>query len=130
MSKLIKKEQLLSLVLGVLIAYAITAIAFIGAAIALTYTNLPETALPAIVMITCVISVMTAGFDAARKSESRGWLWGMAAGLVYAIIFIAIIIWVSGNFAPDLRKLMLLTLSIIGGGIGGAIGINFKGRGK
>jgi putative membrane protein (TIGR04086 family) len=122
----VRKEQVLGIILGVVIAYAITAIIFIGTAIAITYTALPESVLPAIVMITCVLSVMVAGFDAARKADSRGWAWGMVAGLLYALIFMGIIVWVSGGFVPDLRKLMLLLLSLVGGGIGGAIGINFR----
>jgi putative membrane protein (TIGR04086 family) len=122
----IRREQVLGVIMGVVIAYAITAIIFIGTAIAITYTNLSEGILPAIVMISCVLSVMVAGFDASRKADSRGWLWGMCAGLIYALIFMAIIVWVSGSFVPDLRKLLLLSLSLVGGGIGGAIGINFK----
>jgi len=122
----IRKEQVLGVVMGLVIAYALTAIFFIGTAIAITYTSLPETALPIIVMVACVVSVLIAGFDAARKASSRGWLWGMVAGLLYAIIFIIIIILTSGNATFDMRKLMLLTLSLVGGGIGGALGINFK----
>ncbi|MCL2169274.1 MAG: TIGR04086 family membrane protein [Defluviitaleaceae bacterium] len=121
-----KKGQILSVFMGVVVAYAITAIIFIGTALALTYTSLSEGALPGIVMVACVISVMVAGFDAARKADTRGWLWGMAAGLIYAIIFIIIIMFSSGNMAFDTRKFMLLGLSIVGGGVGGAIGINFK----
>ena len=122
----IKKEQAVSLILGVLIAYAITAIAFIATAMLITYTNLSEGSLPVIVMLSCLVSVLVAGFDASRKAPSRGWAWGMAAGLLYAKIFIIIIIAVSGVFAFDSRKLLILALSLVGGGIGGAVGINFK----
>jgi len=121
----IKKEQVIGVIMGVVIAYAITAIAFIGAAIAITYTNLQETTLPAIVMVSVVVSVLVAGFDASRKAENKGWLWGMIAGLLYAVIFIGIIVWVADGFIPDMRQLTIMALSLVGGGIGGAIGINF-----
>ncbi|MCL2854300.1 MAG: TIGR04086 family membrane protein [Defluviitaleaceae bacterium] len=124
----IKREQVLGVVLGVIIAYAITAIAFIATALAITYTNLSESVLPAIVMITCVISVMFAGFDASRKASKNGWAWGMCAGLIYAIVFITIIVITTGGFVLDVRKFLLLGLSLVGGGIGGAIGINFNKR--
>jgi putative membrane protein (TIGR04086 family) len=120
------KEQILSLVMGVVIAYAITATIFIATAIVITYTNLSEAALPAIVMATCVLSVLVAGFDSSRKAQKNGWAWGMVAGLLYGLIFICIIIWAGGGFTADLRKLMVLSLSVAGGGVGGAIGINFK----
>ncbi|MCL2576002.1 MAG: TIGR04086 family membrane protein [Defluviitaleaceae bacterium] len=122
----IRREQVIGVIMGVVIAYAITAISFIGAAIAITYTNLQETALPAIVMISVVLSVLVAGFDSARKADNKGWLWGMVAGLLYAIVFIGIIVWVADGFIPDMRQLTLLALSLVGGGVGGAIGINFK----
>ena len=120
------KEQILGLITGVIIAYAITAIAFIATAIGITYTSLQESTVPIIVMITCVVAVITAGFDASRRAEKNGWIWGMAAGILYAAILICIIVWISGGFVLDSRKVMLTLLSIVGGGIGGAIGINFK----
>ena len=122
----IGRAQVLGLVTGVVIAYAITAVIFIGTAIGITYTNLQETTVPIIVMITCVISVMVAGFDASRRADNKGWVWGMAAGFLYAIVLICIIVWVSGGFVMDGRKVMLTLLSLIGGGIGGVIGINFR----
>lgn len=122
------KDQVLGLVLAVVIAYAITAIIFLATAIILTYTTLSEDTLPTIVMATCVISVLFAGFDASKKATSRGWLWGIIAGLLYAIIFIFIIAFIGDTFTFDTRKFLLLALSLVGGGIGGAIGINFKKR--
>jgi len=122
----ISKAQMLRFIMGVVIAYAITAVAFIATAIAITYTNLQESTVPMIVMLTCVLSVMVAGFDASRRAEKKGWLWGMAAGGVYAVILIIIITAVSGGFVMDSRKVMLTLLSLVGGGIGGVIGINFK----
>jgi len=120
------KDRIVGLVMGVVIAYAITAISFIATATLITYTGLQESAVPVIVMITCVMSVLVAGFDAARKSSKNGWVWGILAGGIYAVILILIIVWVSGGFVMEMRKVMLLLLSLVGGGIGGAIGINFK----
>jgi len=122
----IKRRQILGVVMGVVIAYAITAIVFIGTALGITYTSLQETAVPIIVMITCVVAVIVAGFDASRKADKNGWVWGMVAGGLYALILIFIIIWINGAFIIDSRKIILTLLSVVGGGIGGAIGINFK----
>lgn len=122
----IKKGQISAIIMGVLIAYAITATAFIATAIGITYTNLQESALPMIVMISCFVSVLVAGFDAAKKAEQKGWAWGMCAGAVYAVLLMFIIMWVNGGFVMDFRKVILSFLCIVGGAIGGAIGINFK----
>ena len=121
-----RKEKILGLVMGVIIAYAITAIAFIATAIGITYTSLQESTVPVIVMATCVVAVIVAGFDASRRADKNGWVWGMIAGGIYALIMICIIIWISGGFVMDWRKIILVLLSVVGGGMGGAIGINFK----
>ena len=120
------KKSILGLTSGIVIAYAVTAIVFILTAILITYTSLQESAVPAIVMAACVLSVILAGFDASRKANERGWLWGMAAGAAYAVIFIIIMTISRGAFVLDARKLMLVGLSLVGGAIGGMIGINFK----
>jgi len=121
-----RKEQIMGLLFAVLIAYAITAIAFIGTALGITYTTMQESIVPIVVMITCVLAVTVAGFDASRKADKNGWAWGMAAGAIYAIILIGIIVWVNGGFEMDGRKIILTLLAVVGGGIGGALGINFK----
>ena len=115
-----------ALLVGTLIAYAITCIALIVTAILLTYTNLPETTVPLIMAITCVVSVFVSGFDAGRASAEKGWLWGLAAGGIYAFLLLCVLIWVAGTFSPDTRKITLLLLSIAGGGLGGMVGINFR----
>lgn len=120
------KKQIGNVITGVLIAYAITCIVFIGYAILLTYTNITENNISLIVTITSIISVIVAGFDSAKEAEGRGWLWGMIAGLVYAVVLICIMTWVQREFMIDSRAVTLLILSIAGGGLGGVIGINFK----
>lgn len=120
------KDQITALFSGVLIAYAITCIVFIGYAILLTYTSVTESNIPLVVTITSIISVMVAGFDAARVSSNKGWLWGLIAGFVYGILLICIMIWVQKAVIIDSRTITLVILSLAGGGLGGVIGINFK----
>ena len=118
--------QMKALAAGVLIAYAVTCIVLIVTAVLLTYTNLSESSVPLIVTITCVVAVFIAGFDAGRVSSEKGWLWGLAAGGIYALLLICVLTWVAGGFSFDARKLTLIVLSIAGGGFGGIVGINFK----
>ena len=123
----LSKVQLKHLTIGVLMAYAITSIVLLGYAMLITYTNVSERSLFTVIAITTVLSVMVAGFDAARGAETRGWLWGMVAGLVYVIIMAAIMIVVLQSFAVDGRTVMVCVLGIAGGGLGGILGINIKG---
>jgi putative membrane protein (TIGR04086 family) len=107
-------------------AYAITGIVFLGFAMLITYTNMSERSLPAVVAITTVLSVMVAGFDAARGAESRGWLWGMVAGFVYIFIMAVIMAVLLPVFSIDMRTVMVSVLGIAGGGLGGIFGIHMK----
>jgi len=122
----IHKTQIKHMITGVLIAYAITAIAFLAYALLITYTNMSERNLPTVVAITTLLSVMVAGFDAAKGAVQRGWLWGMGAGLAYVLIMAIIMVTVLPTFAVDGRTLLTIVLGIAGGGLGGILGINLK----
>ncbi|MDR0271851.1 MAG: TIGR04086 family membrane protein [Clostridiales bacterium] len=122
----ITKNQIKHLTIGVCMAYAITAIVFLGYAMLITYTNVSERSLPTVVAVSTVLSVMIAGFDAARGAETRGWAWGMIAGLVYVLIMAAIMIVVLPTFSVDMRTAMVCVLGVAGGGLGGILGINMK----
>ena len=121
-----KQSRLNALITGVLAAYAITCIALIGYAVLITYATFTGENLPLVVTVTSLLSAIVAGFDAARGAESRGWFWGIVAGLVYAAILVAIGVWVNRGFIVDSRTVTLFVLSVAGGGFGGVIGINLK----
>jgi putative membrane protein (TIGR04086 family) len=121
-----KKSRLKMLTMGILVGYAITCIVFLGYSMLITYTNMSEKNLPVVVAITTLVSVMIAGFDAAKGAASRGWLWGMGAGLIYVLILLSLMMTAVRGFAVDGRTVTLIILSIAGGGLGGVLGINTK----
>ncbi len=106
--------------------YAVTCVVFIGYAVLITYTSVTGEALPMVVTGTSLLSVMLAGFDAAKGAENRGWLWGILAGFIYAVILAVIGLWVNRGFQLDTRTATLFVLSTAGGGLGGVSGINFR----
>ena len=120
------KTQIKHLTMGVLMAYAITCIVFLGYALLITYTDMSERNLPMVVAITTLLSVMVAGFDAAKGAHSRGWLWGMGAGLIYVLIMAIIMMIMLPTFAVDSRTITVTLLGVAGGGLGGILGINLK----
>jgi len=119
-------KQIKALVIGVLVGYAITCIVFLGYSMLITYTGMTERNLPMVVAVTTLLSVMVAGFDAAKAADNRGWLWGMAAGLVYILILIGLMMGVLHRFAVDTRTITSIVLALAGGGMGGILGINMK----
>jgi len=123
-----KYSQLIALGVGLAVAYAITCIVFIAYAILITYTNTSMDSLPLVVTVTSVISSIVAGYDAAKAALRRGWLWGLFAGFLYALVLVIIGYWVGQGFSFDLRTTTTLLLAVAGGGLGGVIGINFSKR--
>ena len=121
-------KQIKALVIGVLVAYAITCIVFLGYSTLITYTGMTERNLPMVVAVTTLLSVMVAGFDVAKVADSRGWLWGMGAGLVYILILIILMMSVLERFAVDTRTVTSIVLALAGGGMGGILGINMRKR--
>jgi len=114
---------------GTLVAFAITCTVLIGYAMLITYSTFTGENLPLVVTLTCLASVIVAGFDAAKGAQSKGWLWGIIAGSVYAVILTAIGVWVNRGFVMDTRTATLIILSLAGGGLGGVLGINLRGKG-
>ena len=109
-----------------MIAFAITAIIFIGYAILLTYSPVGEEHLTLIITATSIISIAVAGFDVAKSSENRGWLWGITAGLIYALVLILIGVFTANKIIFSTQTFALILLAAASGGVGGIIGINFK----
>jgi len=120
------KSQIKQLIFGVLWGYAITCIIFLGYAMMITYTQMSERNLPTVVAVTTLLSVMIAGFDAAKGAMSRGWMWGMIAGLIYVAVLAIIMVVLVPGFFVDGRTVTIIALSIAGGGLGGILGINIR----
>jgi len=125
-----RNRAALALLAGTLAGCAITAAAFIACAALLTYTGLAERSVPAIVTVVCVLSSAVAGFDAARGARGRGWLWGLAAGLVYSAVLICAGRALAEGFSFDGRTLALIAVCVAGGGVGGVVGINTVSKWK
>lgn len=119
-------KVLISLTKGTILAYIITTCVFIIYGILLTYTDTTEENMQMIVMITTVVSVLISGFVVARGVNSKGLIYGMVSGLIYAIIMIMIGLCVLPSIKFSFKLIMILILSICGGGVGGIIGINLK----
>lgn len=110
------------------IAYVVTLFIFLLLAIALTYTEFPETMIPSVVIIGTIISIMFAGTSVARKARTKGWLNGAIAGLVYILVIYLISSFTVVNFVVDMNAITMFILGILAGAVGGIVGINLKRR--
>lgn len=111
---------------GMLIAFAITCILFIGFGILLTYTSLSEESLLLVSLVCTALSAAAAGYDWAACKEKKGLLWGALAGGVYAVLLYIIIGLAGDSFTLELSGLMTLAVAVAAGAIGGILGVNRK----
>lgn len=118
------KPQVLRMAGGVGIALAITCIVFIAYALILTYTDISEKYISVVSVICTIVSAAVAGFDSAKYAEKRGMVWGIGAGIIYALVLFVICTFVGQSF--DMARLITFLVAGAAGGVGGIFGINVK----
>ena len=115
--------------LGLLWAISLTLLSFVLFALLLTYTSLPEGAIPWIALLTQVASVAVAAAISAAQVGHHGYLSGGLMGLCYTLLLYLISLLFAGTFRVGSHFFILLIIGLFGGAVGGIIGINLKGRG-
>lgn len=121
-----KNSVILSLTKGTIFSYLLTLIVFITYGILLTYTQITEKNMQVVVMLTTVVSVLLGGIVASNGLNSKGLIFGMLVGVIYAIVMIMVSFCILPSIKITSKMIMILILSISAGGIGGIIGINVK----
>jgi|LSQX01.2.fsa_nt_gb putative membrane protein (TIGR04086 family) len=111
---------------GVFLSYIITMVIFLIFATVITYTDFPESTIPAIVVVATIFSIVIGGAGVAKKAKSKGWLNGALTGATYIIILYFISALSLVGFVFDKNVIYMLILGIISGAFGGILGINLK----
>lgn len=124
----IEKNLTLELIKGILIAFSITAIIFIGYGILITYTDLSYSNLlsnlPTVALVTTAISTAVLGFDWAIQLKLTGLYTGVIAGISYIVLLFVITFLANGTFEFGFSKVVTIMVAILSGGIGGIFGAN------
>lgn len=114
---------------GFLPAPIVTAVIFGIAALLLTYTALPESAVPFIATVTAILSAAVTGAAMGKMRKHRGYLSGAAAGLSYTLLVYIVSAIVAGHAIGNVYMLVLAAIGLFGGAFGGIIGVNI-GNGR
>ena len=119
-------QSIVSLTKGSVFSYIITGVVFIIYGLLLTYTDTTEKNMQLIVMITTVVSVLIGGIIASKGVNSKGLIFGMLVGIIYALIMVMVSFCILPTIKITSKMVMIIILSLSSGGIGGIIGINTK----
>ena len=120
---------IMSVIRGIVVSYVITIPVFILFALILTNTDFPEKLISTVVVITTIISVLTAGTTSTRGLKNRGWLNGSVVGFIYMLILYLLSSLIFKNFAIDKYVITMTVIGVLTGAIGGILGINIKKSG-
>jgi putative membrane protein (TIGR04086 family) len=115
---------LLAPIKGVVLAYIITAVVFIIYALLLTYTDIDDKNKAVVVMVTMAVSIIAGGMKCSASVGNKGWLWGIAAGVLYVVLMIAAGFFLVPNYAIGTRTLVCMVLGVGAGGLGGVLGVD------
>lgn len=117
-------SKIKTILISVGAAYLISLLLLLVLAVLVTYTSLNEDISAAAVGIIGAVSALAAGIIAAKNAQSRGYLHGMIAAVIYRILLSVAgeLIYTGADFG--LKFFLSLALSAVFGAIGGIIGIN------
>jgi len=108
----------------IILSYIISFALLLILALVLVYTDAPETiSAPAVNIITLSGAFMSA-FLTGRSLNSKGWIYGFAAGIINIVILFALGTVFTHTPFFSASKLMFMLYGGICGAVGGIIGVN------
>ncbi len=109
---------------GTLLALIISLVVCLLLAVVLFLTPLSEGAVPYVVYITGIFSIIIGSAYAAKRIQAKGWLNGGLTGLSYLVILLVLTRVFGLELDVNLHLLTKLLLAFVFGSIGGILGLN------
>jgi len=119
-------NNLIKILKGSLFSILTTLILLIIFAALLTYTNINENTIPAVIIIVTALSILIGSQITTSRIKKNGVINGMLIGMIYIIFLYIVSSIVTKNFSLNSYSIIMSVASIIIGGIGGIIGVNRK----
>lgn len=95
-------------------------------ALILSFSSMSDISMSKVTQTILIISIVIASIHGSRKVRHRGWLFGMALGLIFAVLLIPFGMAFGQDVALDLYLIAKLLVSAVVGAIGGIIGVNLS----
>lgn len=111
---------------GSILSIIITLIALLIFASLLTYTNVSESTIPTVTIIITIISILIGSSLCMSTVKKNGIINGVAIGLIYITFIYLLSSVIEGNFALNLKSIIMIIGAVLAGGLGGIIGVNRK----
>ena len=112
------------ILIGSGVSIIITIVGLIIFASLLTYTSIAETTIPTVTIIITIISILIGSSMCMSTVKKNGIINGVLIGLIYIGVIYILSSIIEGNFALDLKSIIMIIGAIIAGAVGGIIGVN------
>ncbi|MBE5757356.1 MAG: TIGR04086 family membrane protein [Clostridiales bacterium] len=122
------KNKFLSIFSGSVLAITMTIVLILLFAVIIRFTNLDDKFLFPVNQVIKIISIFIGVTIALKKDNSKGFLKGILISLIYFVLSYLIFSLLQKSWSFTLNNLYDLLLTILMGGIVGAIVINIKNR--
>ena len=119
-----KKNNFVSILKGVIIAYVITMILIAIYSMILAYTKVPESTIPTCMVAISIISIMLSSSLTLRNIKEKGLINGAIIGGIYLIVIYVLSSLFAVGFSINTFSIVMLTFSILAGIVGGIVGVN------
>lgn len=118
------KNNFLKILKGSIVSIIITLVLIIFASMILTFTNIPEAVIPAMIIIISAISILVGSIISTLYIDNKGMVNGACVGLIYIVVLYLLSSITVAGFNLNIKSLVMMLVSIIAGMIGGIIGVN------
>jgi len=119
-------NSLITILKGTILSIFLTLILLIIFALLLTYTNINENTMPAVIIIVTAISILLGSQITTGKIKRNGILNGIIVGSLYIFILYILSSIITKDFSFSKYSIIMIITSVLIGGIGGIIGVNKK----
>jgi putative membrane protein (TIGR04086 family) len=117
-------KNIKKILIGSGVSIIITIIGLIIFASLLTYTSIAESTIPTVTIIITIISILIGSSICMSTLRKNGIINGVLIGLIYIGFIYILSSIVEGNFALNLKSIVMIIGAIISGAVGGIIGVN------
>ena len=111
---------------GEIIAFIINILGLIILSLVMTYSTISDTKIPTLVIAVNTLAILIGSSIATIKLENKGIINGLIIGSLYIAIYLLISLIFAGSVSFSIKTILIITLGIIAGGIGGIIGVNLN----
>lgn len=120
------RNNFMNIFKGIIISIVITLMLLFLFSVILTYTNIGENVIPAVIIIATVISILIGSSISTIKIKKNGIINGGIIGLAYILGIYLISSIAQMGFGINVYSIIMIILSILAGMIGGIVGVNIK----